>query len=88
MGQAQWLKLRLNQCSRRTVKQYKNVDQSHIDEKYDAVLCVSGRIKYVLLEDTGFMLLWLKEYMELGVMASYERYITICDVLALALLWP
>jgi hypothetical protein len=63
------------------------VDQPHIDAKVEAVLCVGGPIKYVLLEDTGITVQWLKEHVVPGITAYYDQYNTISDVLALPLLW-
>jgi hypothetical protein len=78
---------RWKRSSRRTVDRYVNVDQPHIDAKVEAVLCVGGPIKYVLQDDSGVTVQWLKQHVVPGITAFYDQHNTISEVLALPLLW-
>jgi hypothetical protein len=73
--------------SSRMVDRYISVDQPHTDAKVEAVLCVGGPMKYMLVDDGGITWAWIKEHVVPGIAQKFGPLNTIVEVLALPLLW-
>jgi hypothetical protein len=65
---------------------YISVDQPHTDAKVEAVLCVGGPMKYMLVDDGGITWAWIKEHVITGIAQKFGPLNTFVEVLALPLL--
>ena len=58
--------------TKRTLDQYVNVEQPHIDTKVEGVLCVGGPIRYKLVPDSGVTPEWLKLHVVPSIASVYD----------------